>query len=138
MVERFKMTYTFDTQAFSDLYKEVNGFRPYSFHDFYGSDDFEKQHIWDMFIHQAEIQRKADQDQVASAVVGWLDEIDTMMSNGAEAFNDAVEWIVDASGEVFYSSQDVDAFVWRERLEGTSFGRRLSEVLLDVVTYEVA
>ena len=138
MVERFKMTYTFDTQSFSDLYKEVNGFRPSADHDFYGSDDFEKQHIWDMFIHQVEILRKADQALVASSVVGWLDEIDTMMSNGAESFNDAVEWIVDASGEVFYSSQDVDTFVWRERLEGTSFGRRLSEVLLDVVTYEVA
>ena len=132
------MTYTYDTDLFSDLYKEVNGMRPSLNNEFYQGTPALKQEIWDYYLERAQEQFVAEKKATANAVKSWKDEVFLMYTKGAEDFATAVKWIVDASGETFYNYQCVDMFLWGERLEGTEYGEHLKKTLYGVVNYEDA
>jgi hypothetical protein len=92
------MSYTFDANIVSDLFKDVNGFRPGS--TFYtawnsGNND-QKQVIWDNLILQLEEKYTEDKKAEAEAIKNFEAKVTLHMELGASSRETALRWIVDA------------------------------------------
>ena len=91
------MSYTFDANIVSDLFKDVNGFRPGS--TFYttwnsGNDD-QKQVIWDNLILQLEEKYNEDKRIEAIETEKFEAQIKLAMDLGADSRESALRWIVE-------------------------------------------
>jgi len=95
------MTYTYDEQTFSDLYKDVNGFRPRS-HEFYTATPDRKQVIWESLIEDLESENNRIQDRRNKSVTLFESLVDKTISMGATDRKTAVQWLVDAEDDDFY------------------------------------
>lgn len=89
--------FTFDTDAFSDFYKDVNGFRPRG-HEFYAPEtsDERRQEIWDQLLadHDAEMVRYyAAQEEGKSRFEA---DVKKMIAFGAADRETAIRWMADA------------------------------------------
>ena len=90
------MAYTFDIKLFSDLYKEVHGFRPSGMHTFYTAPPEIKQILWDRLLdeHEAELDRyHAHQEK---QIKDFEALIESTIELGARTRPTAIEWILDA------------------------------------------
>ena len=91
------MSYTFDANIVSDLFKDVNGFRPGS--TFYtawnsGNDD-QKQVIWDNLILQLEEKYNEDKRIEAEETEKFEAQIASAIDAGAGSRETALRWIVE-------------------------------------------
>ena len=81
--------FTFCTDTFSDLYKDVNGFRPRG-HEFYALEttDARRQEIWDQYVqmldavfaeddHQQELDRREHEMAVFSTIAAGAGDTET-------------------------------------------------------------
>ena len=88
--------YTFDENLYSDLHKDVYGFRPRSWDKFYDSTDAEKQRIWDNLLesHEAEMKYYASvQKQNAEEL---KEKIQKLVRTGAGDVDTAAKWLLEA------------------------------------------
>ena len=88
--------HTFDENLYSDLHKDVYGFRPRSWDKFYDSTDAEKQRIWDNLLesHEAEMKyHAAVQKQNAEEL---KQRVKTLVQSGAGDVDTAAKWILEA------------------------------------------
>jgi hypothetical protein len=91
------MSYTFDANIVSDLFKDVNGFRPGS--TFYttwnsGNND-QKQVIWDNLILQHEEKYNEDKRIEAEETEKFEAQIASAIDAGAGSRETALRWIVE-------------------------------------------
>ena len=86
--------YTFDENLYSDLHKDVYGFRARSWDKFYDSTDAEKQRIWDDLMTSLEVEintQAAIQKQNAEEL---KERIQTLVQSGAGDVDTAAKWIL--------------------------------------------
>ena len=91
------MSYTFDANVVSDLFKDVNGFRPGT--TFYiawnnGNND-QKQVIWDNLILQAEEKYAEDKRIEAKEIEEFEAKVKLAIELGAHDRETAIRWIVE-------------------------------------------
>ena len=118
---------------FSDLYKDVHGFRPRE-HRFFVECDEEKQKIWDELCHQLEVNMKHEKIAEEKAVAEFIERIDQAQVWGARDYWDALRWITGC--ETFYHIQDVEHFVWEQGILFTDFGKQLIKDIAKVTEYK--
>ena len=87
--------YTFSTELFSDLHKDVYGFRPRQ-HWFYDTDttDEERQKEWDYLIEQLDLQIEEDRKVKAQRLKALELDIAKNIALGAGNRQAAIRWIV--------------------------------------------
>lgn len=87
--------YTFSTELFSDLHKDVYGYRPRQ-HWFYDTDttDEERQKEWDYLIEQLDLQIEEDRKVKAQRLKALELDIAKNIALGAGDRETAIRWIV--------------------------------------------
>jgi len=90
--------YTFDSAVYSDLFKDVYGFRPRGKDVFSWSSkiDSEKQAEWDGLVKAAEKaidQERQDEEMAAEAFEA---KIENLIASGANNRSTAIRWLMDA------------------------------------------
>ena len=92
-----EMTFTFDANIFSDLHKEVYGFRPRG-HWFYDAEttDAERQAEWDYLCTRLDQQIEEDRAREAKAVEFFEAQVQQNVSFGASDRETAIRWILQA------------------------------------------
>ena len=100
-------TYTFDINVFSDLYKEVNNFRPRG-HRFYHPEttDAERQQMWDDLLVELDVVMDEYHAQIAAADVAFEAQIAANLGYGADSRETAIRWIVEAENFTDYDLRD--------------------------------
>jgi hypothetical protein len=90
-----QMTYTFSTELFSDLHKDVYGFRPRG-HWFYDANttDQERQEEWDYLCNRLNEQIVEDNARKAQALRDLHTRVAELRAAGAEDDHQALKWIV--------------------------------------------
>lgn len=91
-------TYTFDENTFSDLFKEVHGFRPRN-HEFYNAADNRKQELWDDLLVDLDYAVNEEKMQKDAAVKAFAARIKDTILLGAADEETAIRWILE--GEKF-------------------------------------
>ena len=125
--------YDFCDDTFSDLHKDVYGFRPRG-HRFYAECDEEKQKIWDELCYQLEVNENADRIALRNNIASHQNSVQNVIDVGAGDRATAISWMV--SEEEFYHSQDVEHYVWNLGILFSDYGRELIEEIKSVVTYK--
>ena len=93
------MTYTFDDDCYSDLHKDVYGFRPRgnAYVAWTHMTDDEKQAEWDRLCGRLDEVMKEQQEEEALAIVEFEKMVKKVMATGAGDRLTALRWIMDAS-----------------------------------------
>lgn len=91
--------FTFDTEIFSDLYKDVTGVRPRG-HEFFTASDERKQEIWDFMLRQLE-EEIAHQDMMDKKHEEEFDaRVKSTIECGARDEDTAIRWLLEADDRV--------------------------------------
>jgi phage terminase small subunit len=88
--------YTFDDDCYSDLHKDVYGFRPRQT-AWFSMTDAEKQVEWDFLVNQLGRVIEEEKQQQAEAVVEFEALVVKTIESGAKDRATALNWIMDAS-----------------------------------------
>lgn len=117
------MTYTFDDCCYSDLHKDVYGFRPsgdqYRMWTNMSAD--EKQTEWDYLCSQLNQVIATEQDEQTACHVDFEQKIAEVMSVGAKTRKQAVQWIYDSLEDKY----DYDYADWQLGLKYGTFKAEL-------------
>lgn len=111
------MAFTYDEDIFSDLYKDVYGFRPRS-HRFYDASPAEKQAIWDDLLVELDREVQAQRELEESNIVDFERLVAQNIEMGAVDRKTAVKWMIDAEDDL-YAEGDLDYFKY---LYGLPYG----------------
>jgi hypothetical protein len=130
------MEFTYCDDLFSDLHKDVYGFRPTGslVEDWNDRTPRQKQELWNALCDELEENTKAEKAAEIVAVDQFEARVQDVIGLGADNRETALEWIV--SQETFYHEQDVEHFVWEQGILFTNYGKALVKSLLSVVKYE--
>lgn len=93
--------YTYDEEIFSDLHKDVYGFRPRG-HAFYSADPAEKQRIWDDLLVDLDAENQRFAEQQRQNVADFERLVAQNVKHGAVDRKTAIQWLIDAEGDDFY------------------------------------
>ena len=130
------MTFTYSDDCFSDLHKDVYGFRPRGVlmdeWDMMGPT--RKQARWDELCAQLEANTKLELERAAEDVERFEARVQDVIGLGANDRKTALSWIT--GPETFYHSQDVEHFVWEQGILFTDYGKQLVKDLCEIVEYE--
>jgi hypothetical protein len=88
-------TYTFDENTYSDLYKDVYGFRPRN-DGFFNSSDDEKQDIWDYLLEELDRVIAMEEKREQAAIVEFEKLVQETMAMGAKTRKTAIRWLADS------------------------------------------
>ena len=130
------MTFTYSNDCFSDLYKDVYGFRPRG----NAMDNWDlmgptrKQAYWDELCAELEANTISEKQQAENAVAKFKARVQDVIGLGANDRKTALSWIT--GSETFYHSQDVEHFVWEQGILFTDYGKQLVKDLCEIVKYE--
>lgn len=130
------MEFTYSDDIFSDLHKDVYGFRPTGslVEDWNDRTPRQKQELWNALCDELEENTKAEKAAEIVAVDKFEARVQDVIGLGADNRETALEWIV--SQETFYHEQDVEHFVWEQGILFTDYGKALIKSLLSIVKYE--
>lgn len=102
--------FTFDEELFSDLYKDVNGFRPRT-HEFWTASDERKQEIWEQTVRDLERSIEEDDIRKAQAEEAFEALVKSTVIQGAVDEDTAVRWLLEGEGvEPEYTEGDYVAY----------------------------
>lgn len=92
-----QMTYSFSTELFSDLHKDVYGFRPrgHWFYDEATTDD-ERQAEWDYLVHRLDQQIEEDNAEKAANLEAFRIQVKQNLALGAKDEQEAIRWVVES------------------------------------------
>lgn len=130
------MTFNYSNDCFSDLYKDVYGFRPRG----NAMDNWDlmgptrKQAYWDELCAELEANTISEKQQAENAVAKFKARVQDVIGLGANDRKTALSWIT--GSETFYHSQDVEHFVWEQGILFTDYGKQLVKDLCEIVEYE--
>lgn len=130
------MEFTYCDNTFSDLFKDVNGFRPRGalMTDWEDRTPRQKQELWNALCDELEENIKQDKIREQERVEEFEARVADVIELGAGDRQNALRWI--ASQETFYHLQSVEHFVWEQGILFTDYGRKLVQELAEVVTYK--
>jgi len=88
----------FDNDLYSDLYKDVHGFRPRgaAYHAWVGMSDAQKQAHWDDLVAQLESLEEEAKRKQEAAIIRFEERITNTLAIGARDRKAALQWIYDA------------------------------------------
>ena len=92
------MSYTFDDNLVSDLYKDAKGFRPSEvFYNIWNnSSKDEKQAMWETLLDDLDDKFAEDKFQEDVAIKSFENQVRVMLESGATDRTQAIRWIVDS------------------------------------------
>ena len=130
------MTFTYSDDCFSDLHKDVYGFRPRCIimENWDSMDPAQKQARWDELCEELEVNNKFEKEQEVKAVARFQARVQDVIELGAGNYTNALLWIVGT--ETFYHTQDVEHFVWEQGILFTDYGKQLVKDLAAIVEYK--
>ena len=130
------MEFTYSDDLWSDLHKDVHGFRPSAIFmkNLLAFDDETKQNLWDALCEQLEENTAAEKAAEVVAIDKFEARIKDVIELGAGNYTNALLWIV--SSETFYHEQDVEHFVWEQGILFTDYGKQLVKDLCKIVEYK--
>lgn len=130
------MSFTYSDDCFSDLHKDVYGFRPRGT----AMDNWDmmgptrKQAYWDKLCAELEANNISEKQQAENAVTRFEARIKDVIELGAGNRTNALLWMT--SSEKFFHSQSVEHFVWEQGILFTDYGKQLVKDLCEIVEYE--
>ena len=126
----------FDYDTFSDLHKDVHGFRPSEIFmkNVKRFSDQERDDLWEALCIQLEENTKAEKAQEEADVAKFEARIQDVIELGAGNRTNALLWIIGT--ETFYHIQDVEHFVWEQGILFTDYGKQLVKDLAEIVEYK--
>ena len=130
------MEFTYSDDCFSDLFKDVNGFRPRGslMDDWNDRTPRQKQELWNALCDELEENTKAEKAAEVVAIEKFEARAQDVISLGAGNRKTALSWI--SGTETFYNAQCVEHFVWEQGILFTDYGKQLIKDLAKVVTYK--
>ena len=130
------MSFTYSDDCFSDLHKDVYGFRPRGIimENWDSMDPAQKQARWDELCEELEVNNKFEKEQEVKAVARFQARVQDVIELGAGNYTNALLWIVGT--ETFYHTQDVEHFVWEQGILFTDYGKQLVKDLAAIVEYK--
>jgi len=126
----------FDYDIFSDLHKDVHGFRPSAIFmkNVKRFSDQERDDLWESLCVQLEENTKVEVAQAELDAAKFEARILDVIELGAGNRTNALLWI--AGTETFYHIQDVEHFVWEQGVLFTDYGKQLVKDLAEIVEYK--
>ena len=121
------MHYTYDNDAFSDLYKDAHSVRPHGDHPFYapGVSKDTKQKLWDNMLSAQEAALEEEREAESDAVDWFERQIDDMMSlYSSPCRAAAIRWIADSDG-----AEDPEDLIHRLRIPYSEYGVEITTAL---------
>ena len=130
------MEFTYSDDCFSDLHKDVYGFRPRGalMQEWEDRTPRQKQELWNALCDELADNEKANRKAEEEAVDRFEARVQDVIGLGAGDRKTALRWI--SSQETFYHGQCVEHFVWEQGVLFTDYGRKLVKELAEVVTYK--
>jgi hypothetical protein len=130
------MTFTYSDDCFSDLHKDVYGFRPRGslMVEWNDRTPRQKQELWNALCDELEANTKAEKAAKVVAIEKFEARVKDVISLGANDRKTALSWII--GSETFYYGQDVEQFVWEQGILFTEYGKQLVQDLLKIVEYK--
>jgi len=130
------MTFTYSDDCFSDLHKDVYGFRPRGIimENWDSMKPAQKQARWDQLCEELAANNKFEKEQEVKAVARFQARVQDVIELGAGNYTNALLWIVGT--ETFYHIQDVEHFVWEQGILFTDYGKQLVKDLAAIVEYK--
>ena len=128
--------FTYSDDCFSDLFKDVNGFRPRGslMDDWNDRTPRQKQELWNALCDELEENNKREKDEAAKAVDAFENTVQAFITFGAGDRVNALRWMT--QNEVFNHSQDVEHFVWNEGILFTEYGKQLVADLINIIKFK--
>jgi len=126
----------FDYDTFSDLHKDVHGFRPSAIFmkNVKRFSDQERDDLWEALCIQLEENTKVEVAQAELDAAKFEARVLDVIDLGAGDRETALRWIT--SQETFYHIQDVEHFVWEQGVLFTDYGKQLVKDLAEIVEYK--
>jgi len=126
----------FDYDTFSDLHKDVHGFRPSAIFmkNVKRFSDQERDDLWEALCIQLEENTKAEKAHAEADVAKFEARVLDVIDLGAGDRETALQWIT--SQETFYHIQDVEHFVWEQGVLFTDYGKQLVEEIAEIAEYK--
>jgi hypothetical protein len=130
------MTFNYSDDCFSDLHKDVYGFRPRGtmMEDWDSMEPAQKQAYWDNLCAELEANNISEKQQAEDAVARFEARIKDVIELGAGNRTNALLWMT--GSEKFFHSQSVEHFVWEQGILFTDYGKQLVKDLCEIVEYE--
>ena len=128
--------FTYSDDCFSDLFKDVNGFRPRGslMDDWNDRTPRQKQELWNALCDELEENCKREKDEAAEAVDAFENTVQTFITFGAGDRVNALRWMT--QNEVFNHSQDIEHFVWNQGILFTEYGKQLITDLINISKFK--
>ena len=136
MKRRYVMEYTYSDDCFSDLFKDVNGFRPRGslMTDWEDRTPRQKQELWNALCDELEENMKAEKAAEVVAIEKFEARIKDVIELGAGNRTNALLWMTGT--ETFYHIQDVEHFVWEQGILFTDYGKVLVNELAKICDFK--
>jgi hypothetical protein len=130
------MEFTYSDELFSDLHKDVYGFRPRGviLDNWNILPAEQKQARWDQLCAELESNTIFEKQQEIKAVASFQARVQDVIELGAGNYTNALLWI--SGTETFYSVQCVEHFVWEQGILFTDYGKQLVKDLAAIVDYK--
>jgi len=130
------MEFTYSDDCFSDLHKDVYGFRPRGslMDDWNDRTPRQKQELWNALCDELEENTKAKKAAEVVAIDKFEARIKDVIELGAGNRANALLWI--SGTETFHHIQDVEHFVWEQGILFTQYGKQLIKDLAEIVEYK--
>lgn len=126
----------FDYDIFSDLHKDVHGFRPSAIFmkNVKRFSDQERDDLWESLCVQLEENTKVEVAQAELDAAKFEARILDVIELGAGNRTNALLWIIGT--ETFYHIQDVEHFVWEQGVLFTDYGKQLVKDIAEIAEYK--
>jgi hypothetical protein len=128
--------YTFDMNAFSDLHKDIYGFRPsINNHPFYSVSNAERQIMWDNMVeleHTIKMNKKREKESIKN----FESMINDIIDIGADDRETAIRWILESYN---YNNYDTHGYICRDLNIPYSYEKEFKNIMCKAnIPYEEA
>ena len=125
--------YTYTTDLFSDLHKDVYGYRPRgeAMEDWNSRTPRQKNELYNALCDELEAVTQDDERRGVRNVFEFTGEILDMIELGANDRETALRWMTQE--DKFYSEQCVSHWVWARGILFTDYGKQLVKDLMNIV-----
>ena len=130
--------YTYTTDLFSDLHKDVYGYRPRgaAMEDWNSRTPRQKNELFNALCDELEEVTRDEKRQADRNLFEFTGLIMDMIELGAKDRETALRWMT--QDHKFHSEQDVSHWVWAHGILFTEYGKQLVKDLLKIVEIKEA
>ena len=125
--------YTYTTELFSDLHKDVYGYRPRgaAIEEWNSRTPRQKNELFNALCDELEEVTRDEKRQADRNLFEFTGQIMDMIELGAKDRETALRWMT--QDHEFHSEQDVSHWVWAHGILFTEYGKQLVKDLLKIV-----